>query len=273
MAQVTRFNAAGLDFTIALPKDVSAHTQSIICLHGIGGDDQSFLPQSQFLSDRFRVVAWNMPGYRDSRKLDDVSFNELANSLLGLIDELQLSKVHLVGQSIGGMIAQEFALCFPERALSLVLIATTSAFGGKDDGFKDAFLKARLSPLDEGTSMQNLAEQSIQHIVGSQCSNAVKIAAINSMAAVSESSYRDILKCLVTFNRRKEFTQIKCPVCLISGSEDTNAPSSTMKKMSEKLPGSQYHEVNGAGHLVNLENDAEVNRIINQFLSEIIAHE
>lgn len=273
MALIERFNKAGLDFTVAEPNDISTDTPTLICLHGIGGDDQSFLPQSEFLSNHYRVVAWNMPGYRGSTALEDVSFAHLANSLFNLIDVLQLSRVHLTGQSIGGMIAQEFAYRFPQQVLSLVLIATTSSFGGKDDSFKNAFLKARLAPLEEGASMQNLAEQSIGQIVGSQCPDTVKESAIQSMANVSEASYRDILKCLVTFNRRIEFTQLECPVCLISGSEDTNAPASTMKKMSEKLPGSRYYNIKGAGHLVNLEKDTEVNQIIYQFLSQTVAHE
>jgi len=273
VTEVKRVNQAGIEFTIAQPGNASARTPAVICLHGIGGDDQSFLSQSKALSERFRVFAWNMPGYRDSLKLETVSFDQLVAALKGLIDALQLSQVHLIGQSIGGMIAQEFVYRYPKRVSSLVLIATTSAFGGKDDSFKQTFLKARLTPLDKGISMRTLAEQSIHQIVGSECSNAVKEAAITSMANVQESSYRDILECLVTFNRRNEFTQIQHPVCLISGSEDTNAPANTMKKMAAKLANSQYHEIQGAGHLVNLENGAEVNQIIDQFLSQNSTHE
>lgn len=267
MAEISRVNQAGIDFTVTQPGNASAATQTIICLHGIGGDDQSFLPQSETLSEHYRVIAWNMPGYRDSLKLESVSFQTLADALKRLMDFLQLSQAHLIGQSIGGMIAQEFALRYPQQVSSLVLIATTSAFGGKDDSFRQSFLKARLAPLDEGMSMRDLAEQSIHHIVGADCPNSVKQAAISSMANIHEASYRDILKCLVTFNRRTEFSRIHCPVCLISGSEDTNAPANTMKRMSDKLPNSQYHDIQGAGHLVNLEKETEVNQIIKQFLS------
>lgn len=273
MAKIARFKQAGLDCTMAAPNNACAKTPTIICLHGIGGDDQSFLPQLEYLSEYFKVVAWNMPGYGDSNNLDDVSFHALADSLKNLVEFLQIADVHLIGHSIGGMIAQEFAYRYPQQVHSLVLIATTSAFGGKDERFKHSFLEARLAPLDKGLSMPELAEQSIHHIISTACPDNVKKSATKSMASIDELSYRNILKCLVTFNRRTELSLIKCPVCLISGSEDNNAPPTTMKKMADKIPNSQYHEIKDVGHLVNLENPAEVNQIIHQFLSETIAHD
>ena len=273
MTEITRIKQAGVDCTLAIPNNVSDKTPTIICLHGIGGDDQSFLPQLAYLSEYFKIVAWNMPGYGDSTALDNITFHTLTDSLRNLVEVMQLSDVHLVGHSIGGMIAQEFVHRYPQQVRSLVLIATTSAFGGKDELFKQAFLEARLAPLDDGISMRELAEQSIHHIVGTACPDAVKASAIKSMASINELSYRHILKCLVTFNRRTELSLIKCPACLISGSEDNNAPPATMKKMADKMPNSQYHEIKDVGHLVNLESPTEVNQIIHQFLSETIAHD
>ena len=86
------------------------------------------------------------------------------------------------------------------------------------------------------------------------------------MAPLDPDVYRDILRCLVTFNRRLEWFQITCPVCLVAGSEDTNAPSATMQKMAAKLSHARYHEVEGAGHLVNLEKGPEFNTIVRAFL-------
>ena len=49
-------------------------TNSLICLHGIGGDDKSFEPQLKNLSSKYRVVSWNMPGYKGSKTLENYSF-------------------------------------------------------------------------------------------------------------------------------------------------------------------------------------------------------
>ncbi|MFT5894830.1 MAG: 3-oxoadipate enol-lactonase [bacterium] len=266
--QLQRILLANIEFTDISPKTNSGTLETLICLHGIGGNDASFLPQSIALSDQFRIIAWNMPGYAGSQSLEMQTFETLSESLHNLLQSLNVGPVHLVGQSIGGMIAQEFAHRHSELVKSLVLIATTSAFGGRDESFKQAFLQARLKPLDEGKSMAELATETVPIITGSKVTETVSNAAIKSMSAVPINTYRQILKCLITFNRREEFANIQCPVCLIAGSEDTNAPAITMKKMSDKLPDSEYHELQGGGHLVNIEMSDHSNRIICQFINK-----
>lgn len=264
----TRTMAAGIDCRIYEPDVVGAETQTIICLHGIGGDDASFAPQ-QALADQYRVVAWNMPGYKESVELDPLTFGTIAEKLHELIVELDTDTVHLMGQSIGGMIAQEAYVQYPEKINSLILVATTSAFGGADDSFKTMFLEARLKPLSQGMTMQQVASLSMPQIVGKNAPQQVIESAVNSMASLSEDVYRDVLRCLVTFNRRVEWSEIKCPVCLVAGGEDTNAPAATMRKMADKLPHAHFHEISEAGHLVNLEKEHEFNEIALTFLSQL----
>lgn len=239
----------------------------VVCLHGIGGDDQSFAPQLSDLPPTYRTVAWCMPGYGRSCSLEALTFDALADALDRLRVHLACDDFHLVGQSIGGMIAQQYAYRFPDRTRSLSLIATTSAFGGRDDSFKDAFLSARLKPLDEGASMADLAKAAIPQIVGPKASPTCIDSATESMAGVSPESYRQTLQCLVTFDLRQQWPTLKCPSCLIAGSVDTNAPARTMQKMAERNPNAEFHEIEGAGHLVNLEMPAATNDILVSFLN------
>ncbi len=257
---------AGIDCLVSEPATANELTQTIVCLHGIGGDDASFAPQSEHLAGRYRVVVWNMPGYRESANVDQLSFEGLAGSVEKLIDALACGPVHIMGQSIGGMIAQEMFHRYPEKVKSLILVATTTAFGGRDNSFKGAFLKARLAPLDDGRTMEQIAEAAIPSIVGSNTEQHTITDATNSMAALDADVYRQVLACLVTFSRRQEWMDINCPVCLVAGSEDTNSPAATMKKMADKLPHAEFHEIEGAGHLVNLEQGKIFNNIVSSFL-------
>ncbi|MDA7599655.1 alpha/beta fold hydrolase, partial [Alphaproteobacteria bacterium] len=65
-----------------------------------------------------------------------MDFAVLSDALIVFMDALGIVRAHLAGQSIGGMIAQETAIRYPDRIASLVLIATVPAFGGRDDSFK-----------------------------------------------------------------------------------------------------------------------------------------
>lgn len=253
--------AAGITY-----EEAGAGAVPAICLHGIGGDTESFRPQLGGLSGTRRVIAWNMPGYGGSIALRDPTFESLSNALAGFMDALGIERAHIIGQSIGGMIAQDFALRHPDRAASLVLIGTTPAFGGRDDSFKDAFLAARLGPLDAGQTMQELATASAPEIVGPMATPGVVRSVERSMAAVPVDTYRGILKCLVTFNMRAEQASLRLPTCLIAGSHDRNAPAATMEKMAARLPDARYHLIEGAGHMINLEAGDESNAIIEDFI-------
>jgi pimeloyl-ACP methyl ester carboxylesterase len=239
----------------------------LLFLHGIGGDTESFRPQLDGLSAKRRVIAWNMPGYGGSQPLADMTFGALANRLADFLDGLGIDSLHLAGQSIGGMIAIEFALRYPHRVKSLVLIATTSAFGGRDDSFRTEFLKARLAPLENGRTMPELTEEFVPQIVGPKAGPEAVASAVGSMGRVKPDSYRQVIACLVTFDRRDDIGHLSCPVCLIAGSQDSNAPARTMERMAGKIAGSEFHVVEGAGHLVNLEAPDETNAIIENFLS------
>jgi 3-oxoadipate enol-lactonase len=240
----------------------------IICMHGIGGDHNSFYHQ-RVLSEDFRVISWCMPGYGDSDVLESVTFEALALALKKFMDQLQIKQAHLLGQSIGGMIAQEFYHRFPARVISLCLIATTSSFGGRDDTFKQEFLKLRLKPLENGKSLSCLASDIVASIVGPAAHQEAIDMAVTSMSQVSDNCYKSILECLITFDRRSAFSGITVPCCLIAGETDTNSPAKTMKKMADLLHGSDYYVIHGAGHLVHLECPTETNVILKNFMNNL----
>ena len=240
----------------------------VLCLHGIGGDRTSFADQLGQLGGR-RVIAWNMPGYGGSDPLMQMDFAALSGAVVALLDALGIATVHLVGQSIGGMIAQEVAIHSSDRVASLGLIATTPSFGGRDDSFRQAFVAARLGPLDAGADMATLAQQAIPAIIGPAASAEMRQLAIAAMGRIDETAFRQVVSCLVTFNRRADQHRISQPCCLIAGSHDTNSPARVMAKMADGLANATFHIVDQAGHLVNSECPATVNEILTAFFNTV----
>lgn len=240
----------------------------VLCLHGIGGDRTSFADQLGQLGGR-RVIAWNMPGYGGSDPLMQMDFAALSGAVVALLDALGIATVHLVGQSIGGMIAQEVAIRSSDRVASLGLIATTPAFGGRDDSFRQAFVAARLGPLDAGADMATLAQQAIPAIIGPATSAEMRQLAIAAMGRIDETAFRQVVSCLVTFNRRADQHRISQPCCLIAGSHDTNSPARVMAKMADGLANATFHIVDQAGHLVNSECPETVNAILTAFFNRV----
>lgn len=239
---------------------------TVVLLHGIGG--AAWGPTLPALAPA-SVLDWPLPGYAGTPMLAETSFVAWARALCDALDAAGIPRADILGHSIGGMLAQEFALTFPERVRSLVLYATTPAFGGRDPSFAEQFLKERLAPLDQGRDMAGLAREMLPAMLGPEAPSGAAEAAIAAMAAVPEAAYRATVRCLTTFNRRDDIARIAQPTLLVAGERDPLAPPRTMERMAQAIRGSRLVVLPGAGHLAHLEYPAAFNAAVADFLRSV----
>lgn len=243
--------------------------EPLVFLHGIGGNADVWQPQLAFFSRYYRAIAWDMPGYGGSAPLAEMTFPALAEALLVLLDRLSLDKVHLLGHSMGGMVAQTFASQHAGRLHSLVLAATSAAFGRSDGAWQQQFLRERLEPLERGVTMAELAPQLVAGITGDDADKAGIELAVRSMARVEPDTYRSALRCLLDFDQRSALPGIAVPTLILAGANDRTAPAPVMEKMARRMPQASYVCLEGLGHLANLENPARFNCALMHFLQQV----
>jgi 3-oxoadipate enol-lactonase len=242
---------------------------AVVFLHGIGGDAKSWRPELEALAGNYRAIAWDMPGYGGSPALTEMNFPALANALESLLDSLEIERAHLIGHSIGGMVAQEFAAASPERVASVVLYATSPAFGRPDGDWQREFLKARLAPLDAGGTMADLAPGIVRGLIGDDPDPDGVARATAAMSRVPETAYRAAMQCLVTFDRRDALPDLAVPVLVLAGAQDDNAPARMMERMAKQIPGARFEIIAGAGHLAHFEKPAAFRAAIAEFLDSV----
>jgi len=241
----------------------------VIFLHGVGGGAASWRLQLDHFGRSRRAIAWDMPGYGGSKLLEITTFPALADALRRLMDHLGLEKADIVGHSIGGMVAQEFIAAHPDRVRSLVLSATSPAFGSPDGDFQKKFVAARLGPLDAGKTMADVADEVVPELIGDDADEDGVALARQCMSRVPNETYRATMQCLVTFDRRDTLGQIAVPTLVLAGEKDTNAPAPMMERMAGRIPGARYACLKGAGHLANMECPARFDAAIEEFLSQV----
>ncbi len=246
-----------------------AGPRTVLFLHGIGGNRESFADELPRLATSWRALAWDMPGYGASPAIVPLTFEALAQAVVAVLDAERAEKAVLVGHSLGGMIAQETAARFPQRVSGLVLFATSAAFGGKDASFKNEFLAQRLAPLDAGKTMPEIAEELTKGLFGPNPPEAARRRAIASMAAIPAASYRAALECIVTFNRLDDLARIACPTLVLAAEHDRLAPPKTMERMAARIPGAAYRCITGAGHLANFEQTSAFADVLDDFLATL----
>ena len=241
----------------------------VVLLHGIGGDGTIWVPQLQTLADRFRLLAWDMPGYGSSAPLEEMTFPALADALVDLLDAAGIERAHLVGHSMGGMIAQVVAARHAERVASLLLCATSASFGRPDGDFQKEWVRQRLAPLEEGAGMKGLAPGAIAAMVGEDPDPEGVALAVECMSSVPEESYRAAVHCIVGFDGRDALAQIAVPTLLLAGERDGSAPLKALERMQAAIPDADLVCVEGAGHLLPIEQPEAFNEIAAGFLAEV----
>ena len=238
----------------------------LVFLHGIGGAARVWRRQLAAFGDRYRPIAWDMPGYGNSQPLPTVSIATLAGALKDFLQQLGAAKPVLVGHSIGGMIVQQALADDPLIAESVVLAQTSPAFGKAGGDWQKEFLDARLGPLDRGETMAQLAPKVVAELVGDDPDPDGLELARDCMASVPEASYRAAMMAMPGFDLRKSLGQICVPALVIAGTKDRNAPAPMVKKMASFIPNATYVELEGVGHLVALEQPDEFNAVLGDFL-------
>ena len=243
----------------------------LLFLHGIGGAARAWRGQLEAFSGRYRAMAWDMPGYGGSAPLAAVSIAALADALRDFLQQVGATKPILVGHSIGGMIVQQLLATNPGIASAVVLAQTSPAFGKPDGDWQKSFIDARLGPLDRGETMVSLAPALVGELVGDDPDESGMKLARDCMASVPEATYRATMLALLGFDQRNALRNIAVPTLLLSGSRDNNAPAPMMAKMATYIPSAQYVELEGVGHLANLERPDAFNAALDQFLKAHVA--
>lgn len=240
---------------------------ALFLLHGVGGGQQVWARNMPALAEAgYRVVAWDMPGYGASERVEPYTTGTLADALGRLIRHVGAERNLVLGHSMGGMVAQELVAVSPELVEGLVLSGTSAAFGRADGAWQQQFLQQRFAPLDAGMDMAALARQLVPTMMAPQADASALAAACAVMATVPPASYRAALQAIVSFNRLDALAQIRVPTLCLAGAFDRNASPRVMQGVAERIPLGHYQCLDGVGHLANMEQPDLFNRAVLQFL-------
>lgn len=250
-----------------------ADGEVVLLLHGLGNTRTGWEPQLADLSDRWRCVAWDMPGYGASAPpAGPLTFAGIAAAVVGLLDTLGADRAHLVGLSFGGMHALHTTLAHPDRVHSLSLVDTSPAFGLDGETTREAWVTARLEALDDGATVRDIAPRVIGAISGPDFAGADLEAAIASMGRIGEDGLRAAVHLLPDHDVRHRLGEIATPTLVVVGELDDETPPAYAAALAAAIPGTRRHEViPGVGHLTPLEAPATFNPILRSFLDSVPA--
>jgi pimeloyl-ACP methyl ester carboxylesterase len=260
--------AVDFDGTIAWRQAGPSDGEHVALLHGLGGSRTAWEPQLAALADAgYFAAAWDMPGYGASAPIEPLSFDVLADAVGRWLDALGAESAHILGLSLGGMIAQHVALRLPRRVRSLGQLDTSPAFGLDGTTTADEWLDQRLRPLDAGETPASIAPAVLKAIMADAASPAALDEAIAAMERIPASGLAAAARCLVTHDTRPHLGQIETPTLILVGEDDRETPPAYAQYLADHIPGARLAVVPAAGHISNLEQPDRVNRLLLEFLA------
>lgn len=232
--------------------------ETVLLLHGLGGSRTAWEPQLEALSRDHRVVAWDQPGYGASAPLDGpLTFPALADAVVRLLDALGAERAHLVGLSMGGMVAEHTVVHHPDRVRSLALFSTSPAFG-LDGTCPEDWRAPRVARLDAGREPRDDAVEIVTALAGPGISPDAIAEQAAAMGRITGPALRRAVDCVVTHDLRGRLSEITVPALVMSGELDRETPPAYGRALADELPTATFRIVPGAGHLLPAEVPDEV---------------
>ncbi len=241
----------------------------LLMMHGIGGNRTNWHDQLPAFAADFHAVAWDARGYGASDDYEGpLDFGDFAGDLLRVLDYFRASRAHLVGLSMGGVIAMDFYSRHPERVATLTLCDSLPGFGHLSPEQRREFVRLRQEPLLAGKEPKDIAPAVAQSLIGQTARPGSFDRLVASMAALHKQSYLKTLAATAAYGRRFELEKIAVPTHVVVGDEDRLTPPALSRQIAERISGAQLTVIEGAGHLSNIEQPEKFNRAVLAFLLE-----
>ena len=230
-----------------------------ILIHGAGGNHLYWPPEIRHLKDH-RIYAIDLPGHGKSAGIGRQSIADYARSVLDFMGSLKIHKAVFVGHSMGGAVALYLGIHNPSRTIGLGLIGTAPRLRVSPDLLSNSSVPA---------TMPVAVKTTVEMSFGLNADPRLKELATQRMLEVRYPVlHGDFLACNV-FDETSLLGRVKAPALIICGSEDRMTPARYSVAMHGRLKKSLLHIVDGAGHMVMLEQPLAVANILDLFLKTI----
>ena len=246
--------------------EIHGKGEPLVMICGAGASVEWSLAQIPIYSHAYQLVLFDNRGAGKSDKPDIPYTTEMmADDLAGLLDIIGIKSAHISGVSMGGMIAQQFALRYPKRVISLILKCTYC--GGPRSILPDETMRISMGPK---MAPEELARKMIDLTMTQEFidKNPGLVQQIMSMMTNQLAPPIGMMRqgqAVKSHNTYERLPGIKAPTLIISGDADRALPVENSRIIAARIPGAELVILKNAGHLL-IEAGDEPNRIMLDFL-------
>jgi 3-oxoadipate enol-lactonase len=247
--------------TIGVAANGTDAEPAILFLHGVGSDKGVWRPQLDHFRGRNSAIAIDYPGYGESALVEGATREDYARAAFAALDAMGRARAHICGLSLGGVVAIAMHALAPERCRSLIL---ADSFAVHPDG-KVIHERGVAGSRD----LRAMAEARVDVLLAQPADPAVRAEVVETMGRIDPAAYRIGAEAVWLADQRERAAAIGVPTLVICGSEDKVTPPALSRELAGLIPGARYAEIEGAGHISNLERPDAFNRLLDEFIASV----
>jgi pimeloyl-ACP methyl ester carboxylesterase len=258
--------------------------EPLLLIMGLAADSMAWLFQVPELSKHYRTIVFDNRGVgRSSKPAGPYTISQMADDTAGLIDVLGIAHAHVVGVSMGGMIAQELALRHPRLVRGLVLACTypepdadierqrefsVGELGGRVSAGGD--IQIDLKALDPMAFFQQLLPLAFnQEFIEKELPKIIPLFANALQYGFSMEAILGQVAAVMSHKATDRLHQITAPTLVITGDADRLVPPVNSEILAKHIPGARLVKVPGGSHGFNFETPEVFNREVLSFLASV----
>lgn len=244
--------------------------EPVLLIQGLGTDSRGWALQRRAIARRHRVITFDNRGVgRSDKPLDGYGLERMALDSVEVLDALGVDAAHVMGASMGGVIAQVLAVRHPSRVRSLVLACTAC----RHHRWRRELL-AEWAEMASEAGMRAWAHEHLRWIVGPRSLRrfgaGFGLLAPVFMSAPAHAFAGQIQAILALDDElRLELSTVDVPTLVLVGSQDTLTPQADAEEIAELIPGAELAVVRGGAHGFMVEAAPSFNRAVLDFLGRV----
>ena len=241
----------------------------VVLCHPLGANLNVWAYQVPILEPHFQLLRYDLRGHGGSATgQTPYRLETLAADAAGLLDHLRIDRVAFTGLSIGGMIAQVFALQYPERLSALVLCST----GSRAEPQAKAGLDQRIQKA-ESEGMESQVPLVLQNWFTAGFREAAPATTgwvAGMIRSTQVAGFVGCCRAIQQLDVLDRLAAIRIPTLLVAGDQDKNFPPTVSEQIQQRIAGSELKALSGAAHLGSVEQVHAFNEAISEFLQRVL---
>jgi len=240
----------------------------LVLMHGIGSGAASWQAQLEAFSDRYRVIAWDAPGYGGSAPVGPTvpDARDYAGVLEQFLDAMGVGSCHLVGHSLGALMACSFVRRWPYRVKSLLIGDPAAGYGDAGPEIQAERREGRLGLLDR-LGPAGLAKERHGNLLSADAPDWARKRVHDVMARIRPDGYRQAVELLMNGTIHVDAGEIRLPVTVVVGGADTVTPPAGCKEVADSFAKSRFEILPGLGHASYVEGPDLFNAVLAEHLA------